>query len=74
MSTYFTVIVGKFEIKLVHMIVNDTISVFLSGGSGEWEGTVNIEHNDKIGSVCDDDFDSKDAEVICRMLGYTRYV
>lgn len=44
--------------------------VYLSGGIGVHEGTINIEHNGKWGTVCDDDFGNSDAKVICRSLGF----
>ncbi|CAC5422430.1 Neurotrypsin [Mytilus coruscus] len=47
------------------------IPVRLLGGRGPFEGTVELYHLGKWGEVCDTNFDVKDAEVICRMLGYT---
>lgn len=32
--------------------------------------TVLVRHNGMWGSVCDDNFDTHEAMVICRMLGY----
>jgi len=45
--------------------------VYLSGGRGPWEGTINVYHNNQWGTVCDDAFGKSDADVICRMLGYS---
>ncbi|NWY68696.1 SCAR5 protein, partial [Erithacus rubecula] len=45
-------------------------SVRLVNGSGAHEGRLEIFHERRWGSVCDDGWDSKDGDVACRMLGY----
>ena len=48
------------------------ISVRLVGG-GEHSGRVEIQYLGEWGVICDDDWDMKDATVVCRMLGINRY-
>ena len=47
------------------------VLVKLEGGPSLKEGIVQVYYNNTWGSICDQMWDKKEADVVCRMMGYT---
>lgn len=47
--------------------------VRLTGGDYSNQGLVEVYCNGQWGTVCDDNFSTTTAQVVCRQLGYTGY-
>ena len=45
----------------------------LQGGNYSNQGRVEVYCNGQWGTICDDGFDSTDAQTICKQLGYNYY-
>ncbi|KAH9508815.1 Neurotrypsin [Bulinus truncatus] len=55
-------------------VVSDMSENFvrLTDGTSAYEGTVEVFHNNRWGTVCDDHWLSENAQVVCHMLGHKR--
>jgi len=57
---------GVFKYELIILPVR----IRLVNGQNEYEGRVEVLHNNVWGTVCDDNWGVDDAVVVCRSLGY----
>ncbi|KAL6460117.1 hypothetical protein MHYP_G00318760, partial [Metynnis hypsauchen] len=55
--------------EVAHITCSDHLPLRLKGGKGSCSGRLEVYHNAEWGSVCDNDWDIRDAQVVCRQLG-----
>ncbi|XP_063968591.1 deleted in malignant brain tumors 1 protein-like [Lytechinus pictus] len=63
---------GHTEALGISCLNQDEIQVRLVGGDSDEKGRVEANFNGTWGTVCDDNWDLDDANVVCRMLGFER--
>lgn len=51
---------------------NPPLKVRLRSGRNDREGRVEIFYRGVWGGICDDEWDKKDGDVVCRMLGFIK--
>lgn len=56
------------------LLIKGKVLVRLTNGNSSHSGTVEVFYNGRWGTICDDYWTDADAQVVCHMIGYQRYI
>jgi len=60
----------QFFVLCVNQALASRLTVRLVNGPSQYQGRLEVYHNGRWGTVCDDTFSDVDARVACNSLGY----
>ncbi|XP_037941499.1 lysyl oxidase homolog 3B-like [Teleopsis dalmanni] len=56
--------------KYIKTLNKEEGAIRLVGGQTEFEGNIEVLHNNKWGAICDDEWDAIEGRLVCRQLGF----
>lgn len=77
LDVFLYILIKFFSIIILNNCVlfsASNVQLRLAGGLNRYQGRVEIQVFGQWGTICDDSFDVREANVICRQLGFQRYV